>query len=339
MATREEIRAIVIEHMRSSKILANRIYEISREAGASRPLPVGFKLYAALVPLADRYPRVQDGLFSVLLKEMAVSDSAVQASLEKMGERESRHAVLLWSKDRVRLGKALESVRVFLDGLGFTPPDQAEYTTTVNNAILGANFHGFNFGVGGVSRSFSVHDAGRDWDNRLADVLAIWGQIVKKSNLSKEQLLLPQDVEAATDKAIAMQANGRIDRPARDYLKTVLASVQVLEKTVHDQILQCLSEPAICSQKAKCEMIRESLALDQPLSAPDLKYVWQVADSLGGEWGDGTIERGLSRMIQAGLLVHAILQDAGDTIEGGIHFPLLPHRPHLRVVPQVSLEP
>ena len=73
MATREEIRAIVIEHMRSSKILANRIYEISREAGASRPLPVRFKLYAALVPLADRYPRVQDGLFRALLTVVVYS--------------------------------------------------------------------------------------------------------------------------------------------------------------------------------------------------------------------------------------------------------------------------
>ncbi|MCL5051707.1 MAG: hypothetical protein M1346_00465 [Gammaproteobacteria bacterium] len=332
MHSSDEIKALVVEHMRSSRILANRIYEISQAAGASRPLPVGFRMYAALVPLADHYPRVQDGLFRALLGDVNVADPAVQASLEKLGERESRRAVLLWSRDRGRLRKALEAVRVFLDGLGFTPPDQAEYTTTVNNAILGANFHGFNFGLGGVSRSFSVHDAGREWDDRLADVLAIWGQVTKRSGLQKGQIILPQDLQAATDKAIHVLANGRIDRPSRDYLSTVLTSVQVLEQTVHDQILQCLSEPAICSQKQKCELIRDSL--EQSLTAEDLQFVWQVAGNMGDSWSDNTVERGLSRMIQAGLLVHTLLQDARTTIESSIYLPLLPHRPHLRVIPQ-----
>lgn len=323
----EEIRAIVVEHMRASTILANRIYEISKESGASRPLPLGFRLYAAMVPLANRYPKVQDSLFRSLLGDITISDPAVQASLEKIQERESRHAVLLWSKDRHRLGKALESIRFFMDGLGFSRPEEAEYTKTVNNAILGATFHAFNFGVGGTSRTYSVHDAGREWDDRLADVLAVWGQITKMSGLLHDQIILPQDLQGAYDKSLDALANGRIDRPAKKYLHEILPSVEKLQETVKTLITQCLTDPAIASQQKKCELIRESL--NENLSAKDLAYVWQVAESLSPGWDDKTPQRGLSRLIQSALLVHTMLQEAETTIEQAVQLFVIQRKPHL----------
>lgn len=331
MAPADEFKAIVVDHMRSSRILACRIYEISKEAGAKRPLPVGFKLYAALVPLADRYPKVQDALFQKLLGELEIPGS-VQASLEQLGERKLRHAVLLWSKNQDRLRKALEAVRVFLDGLGFSTPDQAEYATTVNNAVFGLHWRDLSVGTGGVSRSYSVHDAGRAWDDRLSEVLMTWLQITRHAKLADHERVSPQQLQEATDRAIAAQAEGRIDRPSRDYLQTVLQSIRRLEASARDQLLRYLADPSIATQTASIALIRDSLQ-EGPWSSENLKLAWGVAGSMGDSWADGTMVRGLTRMIQAGLLVHAMLEDAQTTLECGVTLPLIPRRPHLTVVP------
>lgn len=336
MHSSDEIKALVVEHMRSSAILSRAICEISRAGGAKRPLPIGFRLYAALVPLADRYPRVQDGLLRFLLRETSFS-SGVQASLENIGERESRRAVLLWSQDRERLKKTLESLAFFLDGLGFTPPQEAEYTKTVSQAILGASIHGAHLGLGGTAYAYSVRDPGKAWDRRLSETVAAWGQVVKRSGVAGNPIGLPQELREATDLAIAMLAENRIDAHTKTYLQDAVAAIDALEATARDLILHYASEPIIASRKTDCERIGAyiSNSIGQPVNAQLLKNVWQVAGNMGDHWAEGSIERGVSRAIQACLIVHGILQDAKTTLLKSLQLPPAPARnSSFRTAPQ-----